>query len=92
MMKRSIVLFISIVLLIITVSIAAAQSGGGYDLTWSTIDNGGSESIGSGYTLVGTSGQTDAGVAMTGGGFTFVGGFWGGVLSQYAVYLPLVLK
>jgi hypothetical protein len=30
-----------IVLALLTVSIAAAQSGGGYDLTWSTIDGGG---------------------------------------------------
>ncbi len=90
-MKRPIVLLISIGLLIITVSIAAAQSGGGYGLTWNTIDNGGGESNGSSYTLVGTIGQPDAGT-LSGGGFTLAGGFWAASPSQYAVYLPLVLK
>jgi hypothetical protein len=90
-MKRPIVLLVSIVLLIITVSIAAAQSGGGYDLTWSTIDGGGSESIGSSYTLVGTIGQLDAGPLMNGEGYLLTGGFWGEA-SQYHVYLPLMIK
>jgi len=44
-----------------------AQSGGGYDLTWSTIDGGGGESSGGAYSLGGTLGQPDAG-AMRGGG------------------------
>ncbi len=90
-MKRPIVLLISIGLLIITASIAAAQSGGGYDLTWSTIDNGGGESSDSGYTLVGTIGQPDAG-ALYGGGYTLSGGFWIGEANQYQVYLPVVLR
>ena len=91
-MKRSIVLLIPIVLLIITVSIATAQSGSGYDLTWNTIDNGGGESIGSDYALAGTIGQPDAGVAMSGGGYTLNGGFWGSGASQHRVYLPVVIK
>jgi hypothetical protein len=91
-MKR-LILIIPIVLLFIIASAALAQSGGGYDLTWSTIDNGGGESSGSGYTLNGTIGQLDAGAALSGGGYTLVGGFWsGGAVSQYVVYLPLVLK
>jgi hypothetical protein len=90
-MKRPIVLLISIVLLILTVSIASAQAGGGYDLTWSTIDNGGVESSGSGYTLNGTIGQPDAGTS-SGGGYTLAGGFWNGGSVQYNIYLPLVLK
>ncbi len=91
-MKRPIVLLISIGLLIITASIAAAQSGGGYDLNWSTIDNGGGESLDSGYTLIGTIGQPDTSVTMMGGGFTLTGGFWIGEANQYQVYLPVVLK
>jgi hypothetical protein len=36
-----------------------AQSGGGYDLTWSTIDGGGmSFAAGGGYQLGGTAGQS----------------------------------
>ena len=73
-----------------------AQTGGGYDLTWWTVDSGGGMSVGSGspapYTLAGTAGQPDAGLALTGGGFTLVGGFWGGGASQYQVYLPLVIR
>jgi hypothetical protein len=91
MMKRSIVLLIPIVLLIITVSIAAAQSSSGYDPTWSTIDGGGGESVGSDYSLVGTLGQPDAGM-LSGGGYTLNGGFWGSALSQYGVYLPLMIR
>ncbi len=90
-MKRSIVLLIPIVLLIITVSIAAAQSSSGYDLTWSTIDGGGGESVGSDYSLGGTIGQPDAGM-LSGGGYTLNGGLWAGVISQYPVYLPLAIK
>ncbi len=89
-MKR-LILIIPIVMLFIIASAVLAQSGGGYDLSWSTIDNGGGESSGSGYTLVGTIGQPDAGT-LSGGGFTLAGGFWTASPSQYAVYLPLVLK
>jgi len=71
-----------------------AQSGGGYDLTWSTVDGGGMTfGTGAGYTLGGTAGQADAGI-LTGGGYTLAGGFWRGgavVGSVYEVYLPVVL-
>jgi len=77
-----------------TVLPVRAQSGGGYDLTWSTIDGGGSVSSGGAYLLGGTAGQPDAG-AMSGGAYTLVGGFWGGSVSgatsQY-IYLPIVLR
>ncbi len=71
---------------------AHAQTGGGYDLTWSTIDAGGGASAASGYVLVGTAGQPDTGAAMSGGAFTLVGGFWGSAASQYKVYLPVVIR
>ncbi len=52
---------------------------GDYDLSWSTIDGGGQMwSTGGGYELGGTVGQPDAGVALTGGGWTLTGGFWPG--------------
>jgi hypothetical protein len=74
------------------VGLAHAQTGGGYDLTWSTIEGGGYMfSTGSGYSLGGTMGQPDAGV-MSGGGYTLAGGFWGGAVAQYKIYLPLVLR
>jgi hypothetical protein len=55
---------------------ARAQSGGGFDLLWSTLDGGGVMlSEGGGYRLGGTVGQPDA-VVSAGGGFTLRGGFW----------------
>lgn len=69
-----------------------AQSGGGYDLTWSTIDGGGvSTASGGGYLLGATAGQPDAG-ALSGGGYVLGGGFWGGSGHRYPVFLPLVIK
>jgi hypothetical protein len=72
---------------------AAAQSGGDYDLTWSTVDGGGETFCSGGeYSLGGTVGQPDAGV-LGGGDYALVGGYWGGALPvQYRVYLPLVMR
>jgi len=86
-----------LVLLVLTAlfllaSVAFAQSDGGYDLTWSTIDGGGATwSECGGYSLGGTIGQPDAG-AISGGGYTLAGGFWGGGLIPYRINLPLVLR
>jgi hypothetical protein len=72
-----------------------AQSGGGVDLTWNTVDGGGQTSTGGGYTLSGTAGQPDAG-PLAGGEYTLGGGFWMGgaaaVPDPYRTYLPLVLR
>ena len=90
-MKRA-VLLVPIVVALLTVSIVVAQSGGGYDLSWSTIDGGGAfDSSGGGYSLDGTIGQADAGT-LIGGGYTLNGGFWSGAVTQYQVFLPLTLK
>jgi uncharacterized membrane protein len=72
---------------------AAAQSGGDYDLTWSTVDGGGETfSVGGDYSLGGTAGQPDAGL-LDGGDYALAGGFWGGGLPvQYRVYLPLLWR
>jgi hypothetical protein len=64
------------VCLLVPVS-ASAQSGGDYDLSWSTIDGGGGTSTGGNYSLSGTIGQPDAGT-MTGGDYALAGGFWSG--------------
>ena len=54
------------------------QTGAGFDLTWSTVDTGGTTaSSGGGYTLGGTTGQHDAGPIQGGGRFGLAGGFWG---------------
>lgn len=72
--------------------VAQAQSGAGYDLTWSTIDSGGATlSTGGSYALGGTIGQPDGGV-LSGGGYTLTGGFWGGVSSTARLFVPLVQR
>jgi hypothetical protein len=92
-LKAAIAVFAFLLLLASVVGAQAvyAQTGGGYDLTWSTIDGGGMMfSTGGGYSLGGTMGQPDAGTL--GGGYTLAGGFWGGAAVQYKVYLPVVLR
>jgi len=54
-----------------------AQTGGPYDLSWSTIDAGGNSMTGGPYALDGTTGQPDAG-ELAGGTYRLGGGFWGG--------------
>ena len=60
-MKTRIIL-LSIAVLFVTAT-ANAQSGGQYEITWSTIDGGGSTSTGGPYELTGTIGQHDTGVS-----------------------------
>jgi len=80
-------------LLGMSATVVYAQIGGGYDLTWSTIDNGGYMfSTGGAYSLGGTMSQPDAGVLLSGGGYTLAGGFWAGAATQYRIYLPVVLR
>ncbi len=54
-----------------------AQSGGGYDLTWTVVAGGGGKSRdGTGlYSLQGTIGQPTVGT-MTGSTYSLTGGFW----------------
>ena len=67
----------------------------GFNGSWWTVDGGGGDSAGGGYTLVGTIGQHEAGVLLEGDGYTLTGGLWpagsasaGGV----DIYLPILLK
>ena len=76
-MKRTTILTATVALLLLVLSVAEglisvspyralgivlAQTGGPYDLTWSTADGGGyTFSSGGNYTLGGTIGQPDAG-------------------------------
>ena len=69
-----------------------AQSGGTYELTWSTIDGGvGTFSTGGTYELGGTIGQPDAG-ALSGGTYGLSGGLWANVVTQIKLNLPLILR
>ena len=91
MKKASIALYWSRRLLLGLLGIAQAQTGGGYDLSWQTIDGGGGTSSGGGYSLAGTIGQADAGL-LSGGQYTLRGGFWSGAGYLRQVYLPLVRR
>ena len=81
-----------LVALALVVSVALAQPGSGYDLSWWTVDGGGGTLAGNGYSLSSTAGQLDA-AAWSGEGYTLAGGFWGEVgPGEYNVYLPLALS
>jgi hypothetical protein len=54
-------------------AIGFAQS---YSIDWFKIAGGGGTSTGSVYSISGTIGQPDAGVAMSGGNYSLTGGFW----------------
>ena len=90
-MKYSIIL-LSIIAVFLTSSVALAQTGGGYDLTWWTVDGGGGTASSAAYELIGTIGQSEAGVVLSGGEFTLYSGFWSSGMTQYMIYLPLILK
>ncbi len=94
-MKRFIIL--TILLLIVLFSSSVALAEGGFGLNWWTVDGGGSQSNHAGFILIGTIGQPDAGVLMSGGNYTLAGGFWGaGGLSgngeESFIYLPIIFK
>jgi hypothetical protein len=55
--------------------VAAAQTGGGYDLTWNTLDCGGGVSSAGPYELYGAIGQPGAGGLQAGGSYALAGGF-----------------
>ncbi len=96
MKQKRILILLSILVLLIALAesntIISAQSGGVYDLTWNTIDGGGTMSASGGtYTLSGTIGQSEAGT-MSGGPYTLNGGFWGMVESLFKLFLPLLRR
>jgi hypothetical protein len=83
---------LALTLLVIT-GRAAAQTGGGYDLSWSTVDSGGGAGVHNQLRLVGTIGQPDT-ETMTGGSYRLGGGFWGNgvAVERHKIFLPLVIK
>lgn len=57
-------------------SLGTAEGGSDeFAIPWFTIDSGGGRSMGGGFTVSGTIGQTDTAV-LTGGPFKMAGGFW----------------
>jgi len=91
--KRLLRIFLAPALVLVFTGVALAQSGNGFDLTWSTVDGGGGTSTGGVFSLQGTIGQPDAGT-LVGGSYTLQGGFWNDIQApaRTIVYLPLVIK
>ena len=82
--RRAIVVSLGVIIPVL------AQSGGGFDLTWSTLDGGGgATSAGGGYEVSGTVGQPDASAAgaMSGGNYALTGGFWGVALPACTMFV-----
>ena len=96
-MKRSLILLMMSAwvlgaMLVLGQQTASAQTGGGYDLTWNSIDGGGATfSTGGGYSLGGTIGQADAGAA-SGGAYALSGGFWAGIPANYNAFVPIAMR
>ncbi len=74
-MKKGLFILSLLILVLATAVLISAQTGGGFDLSWSTVDGGGGDSSGGPFALSGTIGQPDAG-NLSGGDFTLNGGFW----------------
>ncbi len=92
--KKLRIFFTSVFLLLLTLPVLA-QSGGNYDLSWSTVDGGGEMSSGGTIILTGTIAQADAGV-MSGGVYTLRGGFWLSAEAApppvFKLFLPVIMK
>lgn len=84
--KSGRLVFAIIVLMLMTQTVYA--QGNGYHIDWWSVDSGSGASRGAGYTLMGTSGQLDAGAAMKGGGYSLMGGFWAGL---HATPIPTII-
>lgn len=69
---------LTIVFAAMVIVAAGAYGQADYSIPWHSIDSGGGTSTGGPYTLVGVIGQPDAGNVMSGGDFTFNGGFLAG--------------
>lgn len=95
MRKRLLILAVAgLLVLLAGGAMLQAQTGGGYDLSWFTIDGGGGSSSSASYSVSGTIGQPDAGT-LEGGSYELQGGFWhGGItggLVESDLYLPLIV-
>lgn len=95
-MKHKLLMIVLAILMLLlfttsrSITPVSAQSGGGYDLTWNTIDGGSGTTDGGVYSLSGTIGQPDAGT-MNGGSYTLNGGFWVDFLGN-KLNLPLIVR
>lgn len=86
---RLLVLLAFILLALVLAARVAAQAGGGFDLSWHVIANGGGTSAGGDFSLSGTAGQFDAGPLLEGSGYSVSGGYWP---PGSKIFLPMVIN
>ncbi len=90
--RHGIAAALTLVLILSQAQFGLAQTGGGYDLTWNSVDGGGvTFASGGGYELGATIGQPDAALA-TGGGYALSGGYWAGIPPNYRAFVPITLR
>ncbi|MGD0744682.1 MAG: hypothetical protein ABSA45_05965 [Verrucomicrobiota bacterium] len=76
------------IVLILCLSLPAVGFAQPYSIDWYKIAGGGGTSTGGVYSVSGTIGQPDAGVAMTGGNYSLTGGFWSLIAAVQTPGLP----
>ncbi len=91
-LRKGLPLALALIVGLLVVRTVVAQTGGGYDLTWWTVDGGGGVLGGGSYNLLGPAGQPEPGAVLTGGSYTLVGGCWpwwpGTLLLRTAISQP----
>jgi len=67
---------LGLILILMIVASAWAQSGGGFSLEQNVIGNGGWRSDGGSFTVLGTMGQSNSGSVAAGGLYNLIDGLW----------------
>jgi len=82
---------IALIVTLLVVSVALAQSAGGYEIAWWAFESGKSSS-GNGYTLQGVIGQPEAGTA-SGGEYSLMDGFLSRFsIFDFRIFIPLITR
>jgi hypothetical protein len=79
------------VLLLVLASTSSAGSSTQYAIEWDVVSAGGTPMASSTYGLMGTVGQPSQGSSSS-SSYVLCAGYWCGIVADYTVYLPLVLR
>ena len=90
--KHFLLLLYLAILMLGLASPVLAETAATYDLSWWTVDSGGTTGLTSGsYTLSGTTGQPDAGSSSS-GVYDLAGGFWAMLAEKIRSFLPMIKR
>jgi hypothetical protein len=90
--KRFLLILYLLILILSLASPVLAETSASYDLSWWTVDSGGTTGLSSGaYTLSGTAGQPDAG-ALSSVDYDLAGGFWAILAEKIRSFLPMIKR